>query len=77
MQLVDAVRARLLDPLDAAVAYQVAVAGLPLDRATKRLGLTPSRGPTIAACRPRCDGNTTDHSPTHPRPEGDRQRAGR
>ncbi len=40
MQLVDAVPARRLDPLDAAVAYQVAVAGLPLDRATKRLGLT-------------------------------------
>ncbi len=40
MQLVDAVRARRLDPLDAAVAHQVAIAGLPLDRATKRLGLT-------------------------------------
>ncbi len=40
MQLADAVHARRLDPLDAAAAHQVAIAGLPLDRATKRLGLT-------------------------------------
>ena len=40
MQLADAVRARWLDPLDAAAAHQVAIAGLPLDRTTKRLGLT-------------------------------------
>ncbi len=52
MLLVDPVRARRLDLLDAAVAYQVAVAGLPLDRVTKRLGLTRAAvGQSLRAAR--------------------------
>jgi excisionase family DNA binding protein len=38
--LLDAVRSGQLDPIDAAIAYQVAVAGRPLVRVTERFGLT-------------------------------------
>ena len=76
MQLADAVRRCQLDPLDAAIAYQVAVAGLPLVRVTERFGLTRNAAQrSLRAARAAMERRGI-HSPTYPRPKGDRPRAG-